>query len=175
MRLATIISLAPDRRSGRVQGGDLLPADEAVTKVKQLITSGKPLDPRFPIVAAVAFSTLREHRFAVDAAELAAWKDGTVREATTDDLAAALKEAEARLTEAESAAKTAVEANESLKADNAALQARASAAEIRLTAVPADVAAAMARIDAIRAKLASVSDKINKTDILKLIEEVLTV
>lgn len=87
MRLAVIISLALDRRSGRVHGTDLLPADEAVTKVKQLITSGKPLDPRFPIVAAVAFSTLREHRFNVDPAE--PWKDGGALEEAERKLDAA--------------------------------------------------------------------------------------
>ncbi len=69
MRLALIIALAPDRRSGRVLS-DILPADKAVTEVKQAIVRNEAL-PDFPIIAAVALdSTLREHRFKADAKPL---------------------------------------------------------------------------------------------------------
>lgn len=69
MRLALIIALAPDRRSGRVLS-DILPADQAVTEVKQAIVRNEAL-PGYPIIAAVALdSTLREHRFKADAQPL---------------------------------------------------------------------------------------------------------
>lgn len=69
MRLALIIALTPDRRNGRVLS-DILPADKAVTEVKQAIVRNEAL-PDFPIIAAVALdSTLREHRFKGDAKPL---------------------------------------------------------------------------------------------------------
>lgn len=89
-----------------------------------------------------------------------------VRNAELEDLLAALVESENKRAEAEAAAKTAIEANGTLKDDNEALQAR-------LAATPADVAAAVVRTEDIRTKLASISDKIKKEDILKLVEEAL--
>jgi hypothetical protein len=69
MRLALIVALASDRRSGRVLS-DILPADQAVTEVKQAIGRNEVL-PDYPILAAVALdSTLREHRFKADAKPL---------------------------------------------------------------------------------------------------------
>lgn len=159
MRLAIILSLALDRRSGRVHGADLLPADEAVTKVKQLITSGKPLDPRFPIVEAVAFSTLREHRFNVDPAELAAWKDGTIREATKDDLAGALEEAERKLDAAAAANAAAAAVNAELLTANEALKASDAASADKIAVVTTERDEAKARIEELEAQLAEPAKK----------------
>ncbi len=89
MRLALLISLAADRRSGRLHGDDLIPADQAVAKVKQLINGGKPLDPRFPIIAAVTVQSLREHRFSVSAEAVAKFEP-EVLVAPSDELNAAL-------------------------------------------------------------------------------------
>jgi len=65
MKLALVIALAPDRRSGRVLSG-ILPADAAISQVKQAITADECPDASFPILQAVATdSLLREHRFKV--------------------------------------------------------------------------------------------------------------
>lgn len=75
MRHAVIIALAPDRRSGIILCPDLLPADQAVARVKEIIAAGAVPDARFPIVQAVAVdgsSTLREHAFRPSQTELLA-------------------------------------------------------------------------------------------------------
>ena len=169
MKLAVLLGLALDRRSGRVLESELLPADQAIRSVKEAITAGVAPDPRFPLLMAVAIGggVLRQHRFDATAEDLAPFEDGTIRDATAEDLAVALEQAEG-------ATDAALEANAGLKADNDALQARIEAAEEKLASIPADVAEAMARIEAIRAKLSGISDKVNKTDILKLVEEALT-
>jgi hypothetical protein len=70
MRLALVIALAPDRRSGRVLSG-LIPADQAISQVKQGINENECPDARFPVLQAVAVdSCLREHRFRVTQAEI---------------------------------------------------------------------------------------------------------
>lgn len=72
MRLALIVALAPDRRSGRVLS-DLMTADQAIGKVKQAITSGECPDVDLPILVAVGIDTkLREHRFVPSAVQIAA-------------------------------------------------------------------------------------------------------
>jgi hypothetical protein len=82
MRLALIIALTPDRRTiGRVLS-PLLTATDAMSQLKEAVTSGRCPDPRFPIVQAVALdSVIKEHRFrpttgdiaqAIDAANRAA-------------------------------------------------------------------------------------------------------
>jgi hypothetical protein len=66
MRLALVIALAPDRRSGRVLS-DILPADQAVAAVKAAIDANRMLEG-FPNLEAVALdSCLRRHRFKADA------------------------------------------------------------------------------------------------------------
>jgi len=70
MRLALLIALAPDRRSGRVLS-DLMPADQALAKVKQAIVSNDCPNADFPILQAVAVDAkLREHRFTPSLAEI---------------------------------------------------------------------------------------------------------
>lgn len=71
MKLALIIALSPDRRSGRVLS-DILPADQAIDKVKRAITDGACPDARFPIIRAISLDAkLREHRFRVTAEDIA--------------------------------------------------------------------------------------------------------
>lgn len=71
MKLALIIALSPDRRSGRVLS-DILPADQAIDKVKRVITDNECPDARFPIIRAISLDAkLREHRFRVTAADIA--------------------------------------------------------------------------------------------------------
>ena len=66
MKLALVIALAPDRRSGRVLS-NILPADKAVNQVKLAITSNQCPDASYPILQAVKISDkLREHRFRVN-------------------------------------------------------------------------------------------------------------
>ena len=65
MKLAIVIALAPDRRSGRVLS-DLLPADKAIDQVKKAIIGNQCPDARFPILQAIKLdSKFREHRFRV--------------------------------------------------------------------------------------------------------------
>lgn len=109
MKLALVLALAPDRRSGRVLSG-LMPAHDAIAIVKTAINSGNAafsadapviLDPHYPILLAIPISSvLREHRFSPTAEQLANWQDGTIREATADDLAGALEESETKLEDA---------------------------------------------------------------------------
>lgn len=69
MKLAVILALAPDRRSGRVVSG-LLPADQAMAQVKQAINAGGSPDvtAEFSTLAAVDVgSILRQHRFTIAA------------------------------------------------------------------------------------------------------------
>lgn len=70
MRLALVIALAPDRRSGRVLSG-ILPADKAVEQVKEAIVANA-MHEGFPNLEAVALdSCLRRHRFKPDAVLIA--------------------------------------------------------------------------------------------------------
>jgi len=79
MKLALVIALAPDRRSGRVLSG-LIPADQAISQVKQAINENACPDARFPVLQAVAVdSRLREHRFNPTAAEIAEARDIVVK------------------------------------------------------------------------------------------------
>lgn len=157
MKLAILAGLAPDRRSGQVLSAGLLPADQAIRTVKDCINEGRPPNPRFPILIAVAIggSVLREARFNVDPAELAAWKDGTIREATTDDLAGALEEAERKLDAASAANAELLTANEALKASDA------ENAD-KIAAITTERDAAKARIDELEAALAEARDKKKK-------------
>lgn len=151
MKLAILAGLAPDRRSGQVLSAGLLPADQAIRTVKDCINEGRPPNPRFPILIAVAIggSVLREARFNVDPAELAAWNDGTIREATTDDLAGALEEAERKLDAAAAANAELLAANEARKASDAD----------KLAAITTARDKAIARISELEAQLAEAAKK----------------
>lgn len=89
MRLALLIALAPDRRSGRVLS-DLMPADQALAKVKQAIITDDCPDADFPILQAVAVDAkLREHRFTLTPAQIAVFRakaDLKPETLTRDDL-----------------------------------------------------------------------------------------
>ena len=75
MKLAIVIALAPDRRSGRVLS-DILPADKAVDQVKLAITRKQCPDARFPIIQALKLdSKIREHRFRVLPEDVATVED----------------------------------------------------------------------------------------------------
>lgn len=66
MRLAIVVALAPDRRSGQVLSG-IMPADQAIAKVKEAITANVAASG-FPNLGAFALdSCLRSHRFKGDA------------------------------------------------------------------------------------------------------------
>lgn len=79
MRLALVIALTPDRRSGRVLSG-LIPADQAISQVKQAINENACPDARFPVLRAVAVdSCLREHRFSPTAVDIAESQDIVVK------------------------------------------------------------------------------------------------
>ena len=177
MKLATIIGLTPDRRSGRVLSG-IVPADEAVALVKLAINKDRAPDPRFPVLVAVALtSTLREHRFKPTAQEIAAFQeeagdDGVVRNATADDLAAALEQCEARLAAAEAAAKAAQDANVELQAGSNALQIRLQAMEADNNALRADCSTMMDRLNSAAEKQAAAEDCISSLEskLVKLTE-----
>lgn len=121
MRLALILALTPDRRSGRALSG-IIPADEAVAGVKRLIASGGTPDALHPIVQAVSLNTvLREHRcqpsaqqVAVEAADLA----------KTTDLLHALQQLEQRFAQVELDRDNALAALAEEAAKVAALEAR---------------------------------------------------
>lgn len=119
MKLGLLIALTPDRRSvGRVLS-PLLPLNEAIDAVKRAIQAGKAPDARFPVLQAVSIgSVAREHRFRPAPEEVAAFEDGSIREATVEDLAAALELAEAR---AEAAAARIKELQDQLAEQNAQL------------------------------------------------------
>ena len=72
MKLAIVIALAPDRRSGRVLS-NILPADKAIDQVKKAIIGNQCPDARFPILQAVKLDgKFREHRFRVLPGDVAA-------------------------------------------------------------------------------------------------------
>jgi hypothetical protein len=150
MTLALVISLASDRRSGRVLDGTLVPADQAVKKVKQLITDGRAPDPRFPIVAAIsAGNILREHRFNPTQAEFDASEE-TTQVPDADALNAALA-ANAALEEQVKALTAKLEA---AKADKKPTK-KPTKKQLQTAAVEARAAADAAKEDALKAKQAS--------------------
>lgn len=78
MKLAIVIALASDRRSGRVLT-NVMPSDKAITLVKAALTDGECPDARFPILRAISIdSSLREHRFRVTPQEIADAEDDDV-------------------------------------------------------------------------------------------------
>lgn len=124
MKLGLLIALTPDRRSvGRVLS-PLLPLSEVVGAVKKAIAANKAPDARFPVLQAVSIgSVVREHRFRPTAEEIAAYTDGSIRDATVEDLHAALELAEARAGES---LKLIEELNEALEVATAATVGKAS-------------------------------------------------
>lgn len=135
MKLAVIAALALDRRSGVILGQPV-PADQAIRTVKEAITSGRPPDPRYPILGAFDLSVcLRENRFTVTAAELAEFRENIVApgdelnallaanasleeqgkrdEVRISELSALVTSREARLTELEALLKAAAQELES--------------------------------------------------------------
>jgi hypothetical protein len=70
MKLALVIALAPDRRSGRVMT-EVLASDKAIAFVKNALASGECPDARYPILRAISIdSHFREHRFRVSAQDV---------------------------------------------------------------------------------------------------------
>lgn len=97
MKLAAIALLAADGHSGRILSDELVPNDQAIRRVKDMIQSGECPDPRFPTVSVLPVQNLgRGHRFKPTAdqvakAEAAAKKKPAAPSGKVKDLQAALE------------------------------------------------------------------------------------
>lgn len=130
MRHALLIGLTRDRRSGARVLGPVLPADQAIKTIKELITRNECPDPRFPVVQAISLdSILREQVFRPTSEQIAAFEP-EVPVAAGDDLNAALALNEQLTTDLEAQKVQVTELTDKLQAaDDASARAIAALGE----------------------------------------------